>query len=744
MKLKKMKLFFPVLISVIIALGLSIAIQSLFAWSPPLNTPPTCNSGDPGCDAPLNTSSTGQSKDGGLIINHSGAAANGLIVENGNVGIGTTNPTAKLTIVTNDNEDSGWYSYNDSDISDFDFNIYRAKGTSDLPLAVTNVNNLGSLTFLGYDGTSFHRAARVEASVDGTPGLNNMPGKLQFYTTPDGSTTDVIRMTIKNDGNVGIGTTAPYADLHIYGDNKTFRIGAGNTVLNASTNIEFAEHANDDGSIKSGGKIGNISTNGQERTFFHVFNNNIDMGGIDIKRTNGYVGIGTTNPSEKLHVVSESRPNAHYSKTEGAVIEGKDVSLQIIGNESSTWKSHVILSGSPDSGNNRHWFISGWGPDSSDRFGIQYMTSAATNFNNPSSTADFFTITTAGNIGIGTVNPNQQLEITKNFRMPATVNAAKNGIIYKNNDIFIHDFNYGNNGTVTTNGENTFVGVKAGNLSMGTTAANPDDSSFNTGVGYLALNQNTKGNHNTAIGNSAMELNTDGYFNTALGVIALWENTTGYANTAIGISALEKNISGNDNTAVGAEALWNNTGNNNTAIGVAALKNNTTGSNNTAIGWDAQVSAGNLTNATAIGYGATANASNKVVIGNSSVTSIGGYAGWSNYSDLRAKTDIQDLGYGLDFIKQLKPVSFKMKNGNGNTDFGFVAQDIEALFGEKYNVLDIGGGDERMLSLRYSQLIAPMVKAIQEQQTQIEKQTETIKGQQKQLNELKAAIEELK
>jgi hypothetical protein len=168
----------------------------------------------------------------------------------------------------------------------------------------------------------------------------------------------------------------------------------------------------------------------------------------------------------------------------------------------------------------------------------------------------------------------------------------------------------------------------------------------------------------------------------------------------------------------------------NTAVGRAAGDTNTTGSYNTFIGYNADASANNLTNATAIGNGAFVNASNKVVIGNTSVASIGGYAPWSDYSDRRVKSDIREIGYGLDLIRQLRPVQFRMNNGNGNTDFGFIAQDIEALLGTEYNVLDIGGGEDRMLSLRYTELIAPMVKAMQEQQGMIE--------------QLKAEVAELK
>jgi hypothetical protein len=425
------------------------------------------------------------------------------------------------------------------------------------------------------------------------------------------------------------------------------------------------------------------------------------------------------------------------------------------------------------------------------------------------------TIYDNGNVGIGTASPNEQLEITGNLRLPATTSTT--GIIKSGSNTLIHTYGTGNffagvnAGNLTMTGSyNAASGVNAlqfnttgsSNTASGRSALQSNTTGFyntasgmyalgsntigseNTANGVAALQYNTTANKNTAIGKSALitqsysnggaawdshntavgfealysnqpTANTNGRRNTSVGSQALRANTTGYNNTASGFQALYSNTQGFQNTAVGEGVLDSNTtGNQNTAIGTSALYSNTTGSGNTAVGYSAGVSSGNLMNATAIGYGATVDASNKVVIGNSSVTSIGGYASWSNFSDQRAKTDIQDVGYGLDLIRQLRPVSFKMKNGNGNTDFGFVAQDIEALLGEKYNVLDIGGGEERMLSLRYSQFIAPMVKAMQEQQDMIDSQQvkidsqqariEELEQQQAQIDELKKIVEELR
>ena len=84
--------------SIILTLGLSISLGSLLAaWTAPASTPPEGN-----IAAPINTSTTGQAKQGGLILN-TGGSVNGLIVQFGNVGIGTTNPQAALDVAGNIN-----------------------------------------------------------------------------------------------------------------------------------------------------------------------------------------------------------------------------------------------------------------------------------------------------------------------------------------------------------------------------------------------------------------------------------------------------------------------------------------------------------------------------------------------------------------------------------------------------------------------------------------------------------------
>ena len=70
-------------------------------------------------------------------------------------------------------------------------------------------DGLGEILFAGDDGTNFIGGARIEAIVDGTPGANDMPGRLVFSTTADGASSPTERMRIDRSGNllVGIAST---------------------------------------------------------------------------------------------------------------------------------------------------------------------------------------------------------------------------------------------------------------------------------------------------------------------------------------------------------------------------------------------------------------------------------------------------------------------------------------------------------------------------------------------------------
>ena len=86
----------------------------------------------------------------------------------------------------------------------YGLNIGRSKSdTLGTNAAVTNGNDLGHISFYGADGTDFNMAAQITAQVDGTPSDGtDMPGRLVFKTSSDGSATPTERLRIFSDGIV--------------------------------------------------------------------------------------------------------------------------------------------------------------------------------------------------------------------------------------------------------------------------------------------------------------------------------------------------------------------------------------------------------------------------------------------------------------------------------------------------------------------------------------------------------------
>jgi hypothetical protein len=80
----------------------------------------------------------------------------------------------------------------------------RSRGTLAAPTIVQDNDNLATISFAGGDGVDLALAARISVEVDGTPGSNDMPGRMVFLTTPDGSQTPVEAMKIDSAQNVTV------------------------------------------------------------------------------------------------------------------------------------------------------------------------------------------------------------------------------------------------------------------------------------------------------------------------------------------------------------------------------------------------------------------------------------------------------------------------------------------------------------------------------------------------------------
>lgn len=357
------------------------------------------------------------------------------------------------------------------------------------------------------------------------------------------------------------------------------------------------------------------------------------------------------------------------------------------------------------------------------------------------------------------------------------MNAGRTSTSGSNNTFLGNDAGRNTNGSSA--GWNTFVGVNAG-LSN-TTGQN------NIFIGYAAGSGNTTGIGNTIVGNNTgNHLGFVSSFNTLLGNQAGSYITSGDRNTFLGTSAGYNNSEGQHNTFVGLSAGGNNTsGSFNTFVGSGAGDNNITGSNLTALGNNVNaslVASGLIDNAFALGNNSIILKSHSGVLGNIGIQQIGGYVNWGTASDGRMKADIREDVKGLDFVLQLRAVTYRMdtqkldkllRDGTDDKEqglpgevhdaakrasvtqinsyqkaleekskiryTGFIAQEVEKaanVSSFEFSGLIKPTHDKDHYSLRYAEFVVPLVKAVQEQQ-------QIIDHLQTEVTELKYLVDQL-
>ena len=326
---------------------------------------------------------------------------------------------------------------------------------------------------------------------------------------------------------------------------------------------------------------------------------------------------------------------------------------------------------------------------------------------------------------------------------------------------------YGAMGTMSTNSyrgwSETAIGYRA--------SASIEYGFGNTSVGALALSANRNGNNNTVVGfgagtRAAMnESVVVGKGSAAVGSIAafdgstyFWENvivgqhnfsayhvtnwvkrTVAIGNYIAAYGDTNRTPVSYENTIfIGTEVAYSNYGNLLDCIGIGTrvfseVGNDADMDDVIAIGRRAGGSFGSGQGQNAIFIGATAgqyaaNKSNVVYLGNSSITHI--YAqvtSITSLSDVRDKTNVEDLDHGLSFVNSLRPVKFEWNMRDegkvGVKDMGFIAQEVieaeDAIDDHETLMLSDRSDDER-LAVSAGRLIPVLVKAIQELSTRLD------------------------
>jgi len=303
----------------------------------------------------------------------------------------------------------------------------------------------------------------------------------------------------------------------------------------------------------------------------------------------------------------------------------------------------------------------------------------------------------------------------------------------------------------TSGANNTNIGYKANysnttgarNVTLGYEAGYSNVGSDGVLIGYRAgytvassLNRSTMvGSYageavgSARFGNTFMGYESGRYYNSNINTF--FGNGTGRGdssgsagslNTAIGGNCFQNSTTASKFVAIGYQCLANgaNTGDDIIAIGANIHTSDTlTGSNNIVIGGSSSLSSTSV--------------SNEITLGNSSITALRcAVTSITSISDERDKSEIKDLQYGLDFIDSLQPREFVWDNraeidkdgeefysaNKGKKDFGFIAQEVQALDNDTLRL--VYDENPEKLELSYGKLVPVLVKAIQELKAEVE------------------------
>ena len=236
---------------------------------------------------------------------------------------GTDGPTSSAHIVRNSNDSS--YPY---------IALGKSRGTSDGSSTIVQHQDVtGVITFNGADGGDMNpQTAEIRSEVDGTPGTNDMPGRLCFYTTADGAYAAQERVRINSVGKVGINSTAPDGMLAIEHTSSAPNLTMRNhPAAGPYTNEYGLELRHAFGSVKHGALI-HTQEAADSRRALDVSDSN----GVFATFTNGKVGVGTITPTEKLEVHNSSGTTLIKASVNGNSRVGLEI--QKTGSTTQTWR----------------------------------------------------------------------------------------------------------------------------------------------------------------------------------------------------------------------------------------------------------------------------------------------------------------------------------------------------------------------------------------------------------------------
>jgi hypothetical protein len=285
-----------------------------------------------------------------------------------NVGIGTTSPDVKLEVESTASASGIRIKNTNSGFASLDIESNRGTGA-----------NLGGLRYRK-TGEAYSQAE-----------INYVAGTRFDFLIGNGAGYPSNKLSILNNGNVGIGTTSPSEKLVIRNStsNTSVKILSYNNAIGTEATLKFATVASDVNYEKAAIITRNYASSFGRSDMHFALDSAADSGNVqfsDTKMTilnNGYVGIGTTSPQEKVHISGSSNVRLEVEATDSTVAALK------LTNTAGSYASFVNAAG--------------------DLSTFHYNTSTTRT-----------TLLANGNLGINNTNPAQKLDVLGNIKMTET------------------------------------------------------------------------------------------------------------------------------------------------------------------------------------------------------------------------------------------------------------------------------------------------------------------------------------
>ncbi len=351
-----------------------------------------------------------------------------VIDASGNFGIGTTTPTKKLELATSTSDDG--FILRDSSTGNIAVNIFK-NSTTDVGRIIlsdsgtSTINLIASSTSWVSNSLTIGNNAALSARL-GVKGAGNTSATSSLLIQNSSNTN---LLDIKDDGNVGIGTTTPIAKFQTNFSNSTTTWGANGSVgamfMNENTTANnwsiFGFATKTTSGVDRGGAY--ISAQFTDHTnnsvdaelVFHTQSNNSFGERLRIS-SSGNIGIGTASPTHSLSVVSAGTSAFRVTSTQA--------------------NSDIYLDNSV--GMRYQWDATGIAASAT---GLNLYTKAGSSqpilFKYGST--ELARISSGGNLGIGTASPGQALDVLGNARFSAV-----------GSDAYASDLHLTADGTLTT------------------------------------------------------------------------------------------------------------------------------------------------------------------------------------------------------------------------------------------------------------------------------------------------------